>query len=179
MARTNRFWGPFLTGAVALLPLLAVFAVAGYLEGAVAGTWLAGRAFYVPGMGIVAAVAAIYAFGLLLSTVAGRWLWRRLDARLARVPTVGLLYRTLRQLLGHEAGEQGLFQRVVLVQADVGEEIAFVTRESEAGGPLWVFVPAAPNPAAGRLLAVAPERVRPLDMTVAQGVRHIVSLGKV
>ncbi|QKT04637.1 DUF502 domain-containing protein [Ectothiorhodospiraceae bacterium 2226] len=175
--RRGHFWGHFLAGALALLPLLAVLAAARYIERLAAGTWLAAQPFYVPGLGILLAVLGTYLFGLLLSTVVGRWVWDALERRLARMPTLGLMYRTVQQVLHQQPQGEGLFKRVVWVRSEGREELGFVTAEATDDGRLWVFLPAAPNPTAGRLLALAPHCVAPASLSVAEGVRHVVSLG--
>ena len=76
-----------------------------------------------------------------------------------------------------------LFMRVVLVKSreHSGEELALVTSEvtSEDGKPkLVVFLPGAPNPAAGRLLVADIESTRPIDMSVSDALKALVSVGK-
>jgi uncharacterized membrane protein len=104
----------------------------------------------------------LYLLGLTLTTVIGRWLWNSLDTALAKFPGLGMLYRTLKQVLGLECGEGALFQRVVLVhdQGTGGAEVGPVTTTEGSGDAtqLAVFVPGSPNPAQGRLLRLPPRR---------------------
>ena len=46
------------------------------------------------------------------------------------------------------------------------------------GRRLVVFVPGSPNPATGRLLLLDPKEARPIDMTVNDAMKAIVSVGK-
>jgi uncharacterized membrane protein len=42
-----------------------------------------------------------------------------------------------------------------------------------------VFVPTTPNPTAGFLLFVPEEKVTKLDMSVADGIKYVISLGSI
>jgi uncharacterized membrane protein len=42
-----------------------------------------------------------------------------------------------------------------------------------------VFVPTTPNPTSGFLILVPEEKVTKLDMSVADGIKYIVSLGSI
>src|SRR5690606_25153951 len=112
--------------------------------------------FYFPGLGIAAALLGIYLIGLAVTTFVGRWLWRSADRMLDRLPLLGRLYRTLKQILGYGEGADALFvETVALRAAGSGEELGLVTSElrEPTGRELrLVFVPGAPNPTAGRLL---------------------------
>ncbi|MBN1443970.1 MAG: DUF502 domain-containing protein [Planctomycetes bacterium] len=173
----------FLAGIVALLPIGGLVLTIVYLEYTIAQAWLAAQDFYIPGLGILLAVAAIYAIGLVVSTFLGRWIWDRADRLLGRLPALGSIYQTLKQILGYGEGRDAIFQRVVLVpaRAPEGEEIGLVTSEIlEDGKPrkLSVFVPGSPNPAAGRLLIIDPEAARPISTPVSDAMKTLISVGK-
>jgi len=42
-----------------------------------------------------------------------------------------------------------------------------------------VFIPTTPNPTSGFLIFVPEEKVTKLDMSVAEGIKYIVSLGSI
>jgi uncharacterized membrane protein len=111
-------------------------------------------------------------------------LWRLVDRLLESLPALGSLYETLKQIVGYESGEGAIFQQVVLVQDDAtgGVELGLVTDRIRVAGEtderLLVFVPGAPNPAAGRLVAVAPARCRPVDLAVDEALKGLLSVGK-
>jgi uncharacterized membrane protein len=44
---------------------------------------------------------------------------------------------------------------------------------------ICVFVPTTPNPTSGFLILVPEEKVTKLDMSVADGIKYIVSLGSI
>ena len=174
----------FLAGIVALLPIGGAVLMIAYLESSVAGSWLARQPFYFPGAGLLLAAAIIYAVGLVVTTVFGRWLWFRLDQLLDRLPVLGRLYQTLKQILGVAEGKDAIFQQVVLVPARDTDamEIGLVTHETvDAAGKKQrvVFVPSAPTPTSGRLLIVEESLLVPLNIPASEALKALVSLGKV
>ena len=74
--------------------------------------------FYFPGEGLLLVIALLYLLGLALTSIVGRWIWDSLDAGLSRLPGLEMLYRTLKQILGFDAGDGALFQRVLLIRDD-------------------------------------------------------------
>ncbi len=89
-----------LTGVDALLPIGGLVLGIGYLESVLSGAGLKQLPFYFPGLGLLAAFALLYLIGLVLTTFIGKWLWTRLDRLLDRLPALGKLYVSLKQILG-------------------------------------------------------------------------------
>jgi uncharacterized membrane protein len=170
-----------IAGLVALLPIAGFGLTVVYFENQVAGIWLRNQGFYFFGLGLVLVLVLTYVIGLVVSTFLGSLLWRKLDSVLDRLPILGNLYQTFKQILGYGEGPKGMFQRVVLVRSQVGDclEIGLVTQEpsSANGNRLLVFVPTAPSPTAGRLIFIVPALVEPSSMSVSEAMQFIVSLG--
>ncbi|MBP8300084.1 MAG: DUF502 domain-containing protein [Planctomycetes bacterium] len=168
-------------GIVALLPMGgAVFTIV-WLENAISSSWRGQGGWYFPGLGLLSALLATYLVGLFVTTFAGRWLWRRTDRMLEGLPLLGTLYQSLKEVLGYDSAKERFFQGVVAVQSEQGFEMGFITGEAEGpdGKPhTLVFVPSAPNPTNGRLLLLAPDKVRKLDVKTADALRALVSMGK-
>ena len=66
------------------------------------------------------------------------------------------------------------------------DHIGFITTEPHGevaakmrGKGIWVFIPTTPNPTSGFLVLVPEDKVVTLEMSVADGVKHIVSLGSI
>jgi len=172
-----------IAGFVALLPIGGfIFSVA-YAEYLIAESWLARQNFYFPGLALVLVTVTLYLVGLFVSTFLGRWIWAKTDAALDRIPTLGQIYQTLKQVLGYGKGKDAVFQDGVLVPSREPNavEIGLVTnRRTRDDGKteLTVFVPSAPNPAAGRLAFVEESTVEPVDTPVSEALKSLVSLGK-
>lgn len=169
------------SGIVALLPLGGLLMTVYYFENQVAGVWLKDQGFYFFGLGLILATVTLYLIGLIVSSLLGSWLFNRFDRLLDRMPFLGTLYQTMKQLVGYGEGPQGLFKRVVWVSRDDSTrfELGLVTMESSAatGGRVAVFVPAGPTPTHGLLLFMDDHRLIPTNMSVNDALQLLVSLG--
>ena len=167
-----------IAGVVALLPVGGLVLSILYMENMLAESWLVDQWYYFPGLGILAAAAIIYVIGLIVTTFVGRWIWGRADALLKRLPILGRLYQTLKQIVGYGEGEDAVFRRVVLVPSPVAPdafEMGLVTNQVD--DKLVVFVPGAPNPTVGRLITVDPSTVKETDIKVSDALKSLVSVG--
>lgn len=156
----------FLTGLIALAPLFAtawiVWTLYGYVE--------ARSPFRFPGgtllTGLIVA-AIILGVGWLSRSALGSVL-ELLDARLVRVPGVGLIYKALRDVVNAVSGEERRFQHPVWVQPIPGSPlklIGFVTREDlaqlGAKGEASVYLPDSYN-ISGKLVVLPRRLLKPV-----------------
>lgn len=180
-SKTSHVTRCLIAGIVALLPMGgAVFSIV-WLEGALAASWRDKVSWYLPGLGLVLALLAIYAVGLFVTTFAGRWLWRRTDRVIERLPLVGTLYQSLKEVLGYDSARERFFRGVVALRVDDGYEVGFVTGDAQGpdGQPhALVFVPSSPNPTNGRLVLIRRDQLLPLEVKTADALRALVSMGK-
>jgi uncharacterized membrane protein len=172
-----------IAGLVALLPVGGLFLIIGYLESTISSSGLSQMPFYFPGLGLIAAAIFIYLIGLLVTTFVGKWIWKRIDNILDKMPALGRIYQTLKQILGYGQGKDAIFHEVVLVPSkDIrSEELGLVTsRITDAQGKiqLLIFIPGVPNPTSGRLIVMDKELVKPLSMPVNEALKTLVSMGK-
>lgn len=179
---SRHFTRCLIAGFVALLPIAGLVLTIVTLESSIAGPWRDKMPFYFPGMGIILAALIIYAIGLTVTTFLGRWMWRRFDVVMDRLPLLGMLYQTLKQILGYGGGKDAIFKQVVLVPngESEGEELGLVTNEvvDASGKPMFmVFVPGAPTPTAGRMVVIAPHLVRKVNMQVNDALKCLVAVG--
>ena len=119
--------------------------------------------------------------GLFVSTVAGRFLGRLVDALLKRIPGIATFYQTLRQILGYGTGKDALFREAIYVRGEAGIlELGLVTGETVIDGAkrLVVFIPGSPNPTAGRLAFVEPGRTVATGMSVDAAFKGLLTTGK-
>jgi len=169
-------------GIVALLPIGGTVLGVAYLEDVLTESWRDEAAsWYFPGLGLLLALLVIYFVGLFVTTFVGKWLWRRIDSLLEKLPVLGSLYQSLKEVLGYDSKRDRFFESVVAVAVDDGFEIGLVT--GTAPGPdgtehTVVFVPSSPNPTNGRLLLLPEDRLKKLDLRAADALRGLVSMGK-
>jgi uncharacterized membrane protein len=172
-----------LAGIVAILPIAGLIITVGYVEYQIASSGLSKLPFYFPGFALLVSIVCIYLVGLAVSTLVGKWLWSGVDRLLDRMPVMGRLYQTLKQILGYGSGEDAIFQEVVLVPGrnDQADELGLVTNtiSGEDGKPrLLVFVPSSPTPTSGRLIIIEPHVVKRLNMPVSEMLKVLVAVGK-
>ena len=127
--------------------------------------------------------------GYLSKRLFGKVLHRWFATVLERIPGLGSLYGTIRQMVDALSGRnKDTFRRVVMVEFPRPGmwSIAFVTHEqptifSEAiGKPVVnVFIPAAPAPTTGVILHLSPEEVRETKLTVGEALGLLMSFGAV
>jgi uncharacterized membrane protein len=138
--------------------------------------------------------ALLLAIGLV--TLAGRltrhYLGRKLvkvgDNLLLRVPLLNKIYSTVKQVKEAFAGNKSSFQQAVLVEFPRAGmySLGFITSEQrnevqlKTPEAVWsVFVPTTPNPTSGFLVYVAENQLIRLQMSVADAIKSIISLGSV
>jgi uncharacterized membrane protein len=141
----------------------------------------------IPGVGLIALIAIIMGIGAIASNIIGRRVIRAWEDIVARIPVMRWIYRTSKQLFSSLLEERSRsFRKVVLVPypREGSYSIAFLTSESptsvlRALGPgfVTVFLPTTPNPTSGLLLVVPASELVPLDISVDEGLRLVISAG--
>ncbi len=180
----------FITGLFVIIPIWATYtvlsALLGVIDGILADLLQHFIGFRIPGLGIITLVLFILLVGVLSANYLGKTLVHYGDMLLQKVPFVGGLYTTFKQLMETFSLPHN-FHGVALVEYPRKGcwSIGFMTGEVQSarlgmeGRFVSVFVPTTPNPTAGFLLILPEEEVRKLDMTVDQGMKFIISLGLV
>lgn len=172
-----------IAGIVAMLPVGGLIITIGYLESTISSSGLSKMPFYFPGLGLLAAVIFIYLIGLVVTTFIGKWIWNQVDRILDKLPMIGRLYQTLKQILGYGEGKDAIFYETVLIPSKdyQSEELGLVTNkitDNEGNTKLIIFVPGVPNPTSGRLVVMDKKLVKPLTMSVNKTLKSLVSMGK-
>jgi uncharacterized membrane protein len=129
---------------------------------------------------------AITFVGYLASKSLGQRLFGGFERGVRLIPLVRTVYFGVRQVSESLTESTESYDRVVLVQYPRERHwmLGFVTNESPrsisraAGDDLYtVFIPHSPNPTAGKLMMVAEQDMRELDISVRKGFRIIVTTG--
>lgn len=171
----------FLTGIFAAAPIAVTLFVIVYVENATRAPLHRWLGINIPFVGVLVALALIYALGLLVNSLLGRWLITVVDRVLLRVPVLKELYQAWKHVSVSPGGKEGIFAKVVLVPVETGRArtLGFTSGEAIAGDPstCCVFVPAAPNPLNGRLYFVPLAEVMVLDLSPEEAFKVILSSG--
>lgn len=112
-----------------------------------------------------------------------------MDWVMLNVPLLNKIYSAIKQVNeAFTSSKKSSFKHVVIVDfpGDGIYSVAFITGDdhpevTERMGQrmVSVFVPTTPNPTSGFLVLLPEHKVRKLDMSVADGIKFIVSLGTV
>jgi uncharacterized membrane protein len=136
-----------------------------------------------PGTGIVILLIIVYLVGLLGSNILGKWLAKIIHRLFIRVPIVGVIYSTAKQLIGSFSGEGTTgFKRVVIIEYPrvgcwtIGFLTSLVKDENDKQMAL-VYIPTAPTPNSGWLAIVPIEDVYDTDLSVQEAMRMVLSGG--
>jgi uncharacterized membrane protein len=142
--------------------------------------------FYFWGFGILILVLLILFSGFLITHYFGRIMHRTTEKLVLQVPLLGMIYPAFKEISKFFFQEKARFEKVVLVQwpCQGSYVIGFLTnpttlRISEKIGKKLsnVMIPNVPNPLTGFVIMVPDELITPLDITVEEAVKIIVSGG--
>ncbi len=142
---------------------------------------------YVPGFGILIAIALFLTTGFLTRSIVARRLINTGERILDRIPLFSKIYRSVQQIRDVFITREGaVFQKVVLVEyprKGVWVVGFLMSREKSAiqktlgGDQLAIFVPSIPNPTTGFLLFVSPSEVIETTLSIEEGMKTIISGG--
>ncbi len=202
----GRWQGNFWAGLAVVLPAIISVAVIVWLYKTV-GSFTDPLLFFVPrqlthadnGQGeihwywsliaIALAVLIIAIIGLFARNYFGKRIISWFDAAVLRVPLLNKIYGATKQVNdAFYSTNKTSFRTVVLVEFPRVSvySLGFITSdqpleaEQKLGQRLvCVFVPTTPNPTGGFLLLVPEGKFTKLDMSVADGIKYIISLGSI
>lgn len=138
---------------------------------------------------LVLFVAFTIGVGRVTRLVMGKRIVSATESLITHVPLLNKTYGFMKEISQTLlSGKKTMFKRVVLVEFPRAGTytIGFVTNET--GGEIRgktaetgtsVFVPAAPNPTSGILLFIPREELIDLEMSVAEGMKMVISCGSV
>ena len=204
--RLANWRGSFLTGLAVVLPGVITIAVIKWLFGTIA-SFTDSLLFFLPakwtheddGRGpmfwywsvgaFVLAIGLVTLTGVLTRYYIGKRVIAWLDATMLRVPLLNKIYGTIKQVNeAFSTGSKTSFKTVVLVEFPRAGSysVGFITSDQnealqqKIGKKLVnVFIPTTPNPTSGFLILVPEDEVTKLDMSVAEGIKYIISLGSI
>jgi uncharacterized membrane protein len=140
-------------------------------------------------LALLLAVLLIGVIGRFARHYLGQQLVELVDLALLRVPLLNKIYGTIKQVnQAFSPNQKSSFRQVVLVEFPrAGQHsVGFVTGEP---GPelrpkigekvVSVFIPTTPNITSGFVVLVPEQALTKLDLSVAEGIKYIISLGVV
>jgi uncharacterized membrane protein len=145
---------------------------------------------HIPGTGLIIAFIALTLLGFLTANLIGRRLVDFGASLMNRMPIVGPIYRTARQIFQTlfsksdssfrgvglvEFPSPGMWSLVFLTQSPTGN----ISSSLPTGEHVSAFMPCTPNPTTGFFFYVPKNQVVELDITVEQAMSVIMSAGLV
>jgi uncharacterized membrane protein len=150
---------------------------------------LFGRTFYIPGLGVIATILAVFLTGVFGSNILGQRLISFWENLLGRIPVVKTLYHGVKQVSDTMFAPGGqAFRKALLVQYPRAGcwTIAFQTGQPGhgvaphlSGEHVSVYVPTTPNPTSGFFLMMPKSEVIELEMSVDDALKYVISMGVV
>jgi uncharacterized membrane protein len=147
--------------------------------------------WYIPGMGLLAGVAAIFFFGLALNAFLVRRLLDLSEGVLNRIPLIKTLYGSVKDFVGFFAAhKEKEFNQVVTVELEFGgvpmRLLGFVTRSDFRGlpegigseGDIAVYLPLSYQ-IGGYTVIVPRSAVQPVDISTHRAMGFIVTGGMI
>ena len=147
--------------------------------------------FKIPGFGVLLSLATLFFTGMMTTHYFGRHLVEWGEKLLARIPLARTIYHAVKQVLETLfSSNSRSFRHVVLVEYP-RKGIWSIAFETGTVSPniqkqinndedmLTIFLPTTPNPTSGFLMMVPRKDTRPLDMSIDEALKLVISLGVV
>ena len=200
---TKKFRNAFLTGLLIFLPLGTTIFVLNFLLGLFQGpvtvlveqlgveeeSFFFGMGTLLAIVGLLIGVLSLTLLGFLSNYFLGRVFISVTEKILGKVPFLSTVYRSAKQIVETFGKEnRAVFKEVVMIEYPRPDcyVLGFVTTEAsgetvEAIGKNLtnVFVPTTPNPTSGFLLLLPRKDIFPLEMSVGEGMKMLISGGAV
>ena len=144
--------------------------------------------FAIPGAGVLVVILAMIGIGFFTTGFIGRFFVRQWERMWEKIPFVSGVYSTFKQLFETIFSKKSnAFRQVVLVEFPRKDAwtIAFVTADTpvkientlHCSDMVTVYVPTTPNPTSGYLMLFKKEDVVPLQISVEDGLKFVISMG--
>lgn len=145
--------------------------------------------YHIPGFGLLMTAVVILVTGMIVANYLGEKIVGFWEGLLSRIPLVRSIYSAVKQVTEAFVGSEQSFQKAYLVEYPrrgtwtLAFQTSTKTGEAQAktglNSVVNVFVPTTPNPTSGFFLMVSQDDLVPLDMSVEQALKMIISGGVV
>ncbi len=181
----------FLSGVLVVVPLILTYVVLLFLFESIDSILspVVEKVFNynIPGLGIVTTILVILLAGFITRNVVGARVYKIGDRLLTQTPIIRIFYLAAKKLIEAIAMPQvNTFKEVVMFEYPrrgvyalgfATTRVRFLPDGSNERKMVGVFVPSTPTPLSGIVIFVPENEVIPLDITVEEGIKMIVSGG--
>ncbi|MDW7680101.1 MAG: DUF502 domain-containing protein [bacterium] len=192
----------FLTGLVALSPIVLTifiiwklfFAIDGLLQGFISKHVLTTLGLEVAdkpmtGLGFISVILLILVTGFLARNYVGKKVLSIGDAIVSRIPIINRIYNAIQQISQAFLSEKTeVFEKAILIEYPRKGiySIGFFTQDTRGEvqdklntDVVSVFLPTTPNPTSGYLLFVPKAEIVPLEMSIEEALKLVISGGAI
>lgn len=188
----------FITGLLVLTPIVVTFWVMSTLVSFLDQSllllpeeWRPQKllGFSMVGLGALLTLGVVFLTGVIATNFFGQQIIKLWEEILSRVPVVKSIYSSVKQVSDTIFSDSSnSFRQALLIEfpRKGSWTVAFLTGEPGGdvanhlkGDYVSVYVPTTPNPTGGYFLMMPKSDVVPLDMTVDQALKYIISMGSV
>ena len=186
----RRVRNAFVTGLLVLVPLLATIDILRWFFRFIdlgVRNYLPPLPWDFSGLGILIGVSVVLTTGILTQNFIGTWLVSKFDHIIRHFPLVGGIYIAIKRFMETIfSPNSNQFKRAVILEfpREGLYSVGFLTGEPDPKlhAPtkkklVNVFIPLVPNPISGFYLLVPESEITPLDLTVQEAFRMVVSMG--
>ena len=138
----------------------------------------------IPGVGVLATFLLIMAAGAFATTFISKSFFGLIERMLLGIPVIRTVYSGIKQLLSPFSPEESAqLQRVVVVEwpSDGLYSLGFLVKAGASIGPDGVTMSACLLPSnhlhLGNVVLIPDHRIYPVDMTIEEGLKFLVSMG--
>jgi uncharacterized membrane protein len=145
--------------------------------------------YHIPGFGLLMTAVVILVTGMIVANYLGEKLVSFWEGLLSRIPLVRSIYSAVKQVTEAFVGSEQSFQKAYLVEYprrgtwtlafQTSTKIGEAQVKTGLNSVVNVFVPTTPNPTSGFFLMVSQDDLVPLNMSVEQALKMIISGGVV
>jgi len=181
----------FVAGVLVVVPLILTYVVLRFLFESIDGILYPlihkTLGYDIPGLGIAVTILLIILAGFFTRSIIGRTLYRFGEKILVRTPVIRIVYLAAKQLIEAVTVPQiKSFKEVVMCEYmrkglyAIGFATARVKFMDGPNGPkklVGVFVPSTPTPISGVFVFMAEEDIIPLNISVEEAMKMLVSGG--
>lgn len=180
----------FMAGLLVTVPLIATYFVLRFLfeslDGILSPLLVRWLGYNIPGVGAAVTILLILLAGIITTNYLGSKLYVWGDKFLVRTPLVRIVYTAAKQLIESMVSPSAkAFSDVALVEYPRKGmyAVGFVSGETRVQhGPTeekmrMVFIPSTPTPFTGLVLLLPESDIHPIDITVEEAVKILVSGG--
>ena len=182
----------FIAGLMILLPLFLSFVILKFLlsqlDSILGPIFTKYIGFSIPGLGLVSLIIIIWFTGVITTNFLGKEFVKIYEAIISKVPILNTIFSGIKQISDSLfSTSKKSFSKVVLVEIPktgiqligflTSDQIVEFNNKGSKKGLYHVFVPTTPNPTSGFIILVEAKNVHPVDVSIEDGFKSVISLG--